>query len=174
MVISRFEVYLVNLDPTVGSEIRKTRPCLVVSPDEVNHTIRTVIIAPMTTKGQTYPTRIPCRFKGKDGQVVLDQIRTVDQSRLIAKLGRVGSAVLPLLPCWTCSRKCSNHRWTASLSRANTDVGAFSWRIPFSRRPSFERAKENPIRWRRERSALAKRSTRDGDRRHQGRFETIK
>ena len=66
MVINRFEVYLVNLDPTVGSEIRKTRPCLVVSPDEINHTIRSVIIAPMTTKGQTYPTRIPCRFKGKD------------------------------------------------------------------------------------------------------------
>jgi mRNA interferase MazF len=101
MVINRFEVYLVNLDPTVGSEIRKTRPCLVVSPDEINHTTRTVIIAPMTTKGQTYPTRIPCRFKGKDGQVVLDQIRTVDQSRLVAKLGRIGggtaTAVLDLL-----------------------------------------------------------------------------
>jgi len=91
MAINRFEVYLVNLDPTVGSEIRKTRPCLVVSPDEINHTIRTVIIAPMTTKGQAYPTRIPCRFKGKDGQVVLDQIRTVDRSRLITKLGRIGA-----------------------------------------------------------------------------------
>jgi mRNA interferase MazF len=101
MAINRFEVYLVNLDPTLGSEIRKTRPCLVVSPDEINHTIRTVIIAPMTTKGQAYPTRVRCRFKGKDGQVVLDRIRTVDRSRLITKLGRIGggtaAAVLDVL-----------------------------------------------------------------------------
>src|SRR5205809_7834666 len=89
MVINRFEVYLVNLDPTAGSEIRKTRPCLVVSPDEMNHHTRTVILAPMTTKGQSYPTRVACRFKGKDGQVVLDQIRTVDHVRLIKKLGRI-------------------------------------------------------------------------------------
>jgi mRNA interferase MazF len=97
MAINRFEIYLVNFGPAVGSEIRKTRPCLVVSPDDINHTIRTVIIAPLTTKGQTtkghaYPTRIPCRFKGKNGRVVLDQIRTVDRSRLIAKLGRIGGA----------------------------------------------------------------------------------
>jgi mRNA interferase MazF len=101
MAINRFEVYLVNLDPTVGSEIRKTRPCLVVSPDEINHTIRTMIIAPMTTKGQAYPTRVPCRFQGKGGQVVLDQIHTVDRSRLITKLGRIGgrtaTAVLDVL-----------------------------------------------------------------------------
>ena len=89
MAINRFEVYLINLDPTVGSEIKKTRPCLIVSPDEINHNIHTAIVAPMTTKGQSYPTRVPCRFKGKDGQVVLDQIRTVDQSRLIKKLGRI-------------------------------------------------------------------------------------
>ena len=89
MAINRFEVYLVNLDPTVGSEIKKTRPCLVVSPDEMNHNIRTVIIAPMTTRGKIYPTRVACRFKGKKGHIVLDQIRTVDQSRLIKKLGRV-------------------------------------------------------------------------------------
>jgi mRNA interferase MazF len=89
MAISRFEVYLVNLDPSVGSEIRKKRPCLVVSPDEINHAIRTVIVAPMTTKGRDYPTRVPCRFKGKHGQVVLDQIRTVDRARLIRKLGRM-------------------------------------------------------------------------------------
>jgi len=88
MAINRFEVYLVNLDPTVGSEIQKTRPCLVVSPDEINHTIRTVIVAPMTTKGQPYPTRVSCRFQGKKGQVVLDQIRAVDRSRLVTKLGR--------------------------------------------------------------------------------------
>jgi mRNA interferase MazF len=89
MAINRFDVYLVNLDPTVGSEIQKTRPCLVISPDEINHYIRTVIIAPLTTKGKPYPTRVPCRFKGKDGQVVLDQIRTVDQSRLVKKLGKI-------------------------------------------------------------------------------------
>jgi mRNA interferase MazF len=89
MAINRFEVYLVNLDPTVGHEIKKTRPCLVVSPDEINHNTRTVIVAPMTTKGQPYPTRVSCRFKGKDGQVVLDQIRAVDGLRLITKLGRI-------------------------------------------------------------------------------------
>jgi mRNA interferase MazF len=91
MVINRFEVHLVNIDPTVGSEIRKTRPCLVVSPDEMNHNIRTVIVAPMTTRGQAYPSRVPCRFKGKNGQVVLDQIRTVDRTRLVKKLGRLDS-----------------------------------------------------------------------------------
>ena len=93
MVINRFEVYLVNLDPTVGSEIRKRRPCLIVSPDEMNHCIRTALVAPMTTKGQTYPTRVVCRFQGKEGQVVLDQIRTVDRSRLIRKLGRIDPKV---------------------------------------------------------------------------------
>jgi len=89
MVINRFEVYLVNLDPTVGSEIKKTRPCLVVSPNEINHNIRIVIIAPLTTKGQPYPSRTPCRFKGKAGQVVLDQLRTVDRIRLVRRLGRL-------------------------------------------------------------------------------------
>jgi mRNA interferase MazF len=89
MAVNRFDVYLINLDPTVGSENKKTRPCLVVSPDEINHNIRTVIIAPLTTKGQSYPTRVSCRFKGKGGQVVLDQIRAVDRSRLIRKLGRI-------------------------------------------------------------------------------------
>jgi len=90
-VISRFEVYLCALDPTVGREIRKTRPCLIVSPDEMNHHIRTAIVAPMTTKGRSYPTRVPCKFGGKAGQVVLDQIRTVDQSRLVRQLGRIDS-----------------------------------------------------------------------------------
>jgi mRNA interferase MazF len=89
MAVNRFEVYLVNLDPTVGSEIKKTRPCLVISPDEMNHRIRTVIVAPMTTQGQSYPTRVACRFQGKSGQVVLDQIRTVDRARLVRKLGRL-------------------------------------------------------------------------------------
>jgi mRNA interferase MazF len=92
MVINRFDIHLVNLDPTVGSEIRKTRPCLVVSPDEMNHRIRTVIVAPLTTAGQNYPTRVPCRFKAKKGQIVLDQIRTVDQARLLKKLGTLDPA----------------------------------------------------------------------------------
>ena len=92
MVVKRFDVYLVNLDPTAGSEIQKTRPCLVISPDEMNRWIRTVIVAPMTTKGQSYPTRVSCEFQGKDGQVVLDQIRTVDKSRLLQKLGRIDKA----------------------------------------------------------------------------------
>jgi mRNA interferase MazF len=101
VAVNRFEVYFVSLDPTVGSEIRKTRPCLVVSPDEMNHHIRTVIVAPMTTKGRPYPTRVRCRFGGKTGQVVLDQIRAVDQARLVRRLGhidpRARSAVLAVL-----------------------------------------------------------------------------
>ncbi|MBP7865167.1 MAG: type II toxin-antitoxin system PemK/MazF family toxin [Acidobacteria bacterium] len=92
MDVRRFDVFLVVLDPTVGSEITKTRPCLVVSPDEMNLHIRTVIIAPMTTKGRPYPSRVDCLFDGKEGQVVLDQIRTVDQSRLVRKLGRLDPA----------------------------------------------------------------------------------
>ena len=91
-VVTRFEVYLVNLDPTVGSEIRKTRPCVIISPDEMNGYIRTVIVAPMTTKGRPYPTRVDCRFDGKDGQVVLDQIRTVDKARLVKRLGKLSGA----------------------------------------------------------------------------------
>ncbi|MCH8840381.1 MAG: type II toxin-antitoxin system PemK/MazF family toxin [Planctomycetes bacterium] len=89
MEINCFDVYLVNLDPTIGREIRKTRPCLVVSPDEMNHNIRTVIVAPMTTKGRPYPTRVTCRFQGKQEQVVLDQLRTVDRARLVKRLGRL-------------------------------------------------------------------------------------
>jgi mRNA interferase MazF len=92
MVVKRFEVYLVNLDPTLGSEIQKTRPCLIVSPDEMNHHISTVIVAPMTTKGRQYPTRVRCRFQGKDGYVVLDQIRTVDKIRLLRKLGNISAS----------------------------------------------------------------------------------
>ena len=89
MAVNRFEVYLINLDPTIGSEIKKTRPCLVISPDEMNHNIRTVIVVPMTTKGRNYPTRVSCRFKGKSGQIVLDQVRTIDKARLVKKLGRL-------------------------------------------------------------------------------------
>lgn len=89
MVVSRFEVYLVRLDPTEGHEIRKTRPCLVISPDEMNQNISTVIVAPMTTKGRAYPTRVPVRFRRKTGQIVLDQIRTVDKTRLVQRLGKI-------------------------------------------------------------------------------------
>lgn len=89
MAVKRFDVYLVNLDPTVGKEIKKTRPCLVVSPDEMNRFIATVIVAPMTTKARLYPTRVSCHFHGKSGQIVLDQLRTVDKVRLVKKLGQI-------------------------------------------------------------------------------------
>jgi mRNA interferase MazF len=89
MVIKRFDVYRINLDPTIGSEIQKNRPCLIISPDEMNRFIRTVIVAPMTTKGKSYPTRVTCKFQGKQGQIVLDQIRTVDKSRLVQRLGKI-------------------------------------------------------------------------------------
>lgn len=89
MVVNRFDVYLINLDPTIGSEIQKTRPCLIISPDEMNRHIRTIIVAPMTTAGKDYPTRVTCKFKKKKGQIVLDQIRTIDKTRLIKKLGTI-------------------------------------------------------------------------------------
>lgn len=89
MVVKRFAVYLVNLDPTVGAEIQKTRPYVVVSPDEMNRHIATVMIAPMTTQGKAYPTRVGCRFEGKSGLIVLDQLRTVDKTRLVKQLGEL-------------------------------------------------------------------------------------
>lgn len=85
--MKRFDVWLINLDPTIGKEIKKTRPCLIISPDEMNDFISTVIVAPMTTKIRNYPSRITCLFQDNKGQIVLDQIRTVDKSRLIKKLG---------------------------------------------------------------------------------------
>ena len=91
-MVARFEVYLINLDPTVGHEIKKTRPCLVISPNEMNRDIGTVIIAPMTTKDRAYPTRVAVRFQGKDGQIVLDQIRTVDNVRLVRRLGVISKS----------------------------------------------------------------------------------
>ena len=87
--VVRFRVYLVTLDPTRGSEIRKTRPCVVISPDEMNRHIRTVIVAPLTTASRPYPTRVAVCFLGKAGQIVLDQIRTVDKSRLVKDLGGI-------------------------------------------------------------------------------------
>ena len=89
MEVNRFDVFLVSLDPTIGHEIKKTRPCTVISPNEMNHHIGAVIIAPMTTKGRDYPTRVQCTFQGVEGQIVLDQIRTVDKARLVKKLGRL-------------------------------------------------------------------------------------
>jgi len=88
-VVRRFDVYLVALDPTLGSEMQKTRPCLVVSPDEMNRHIATVIVAPMTTQGRPYPSRVACQFEGREGQIVLDQLRTVDKARLIKFLGSI-------------------------------------------------------------------------------------
>lgn len=90
--VQRFEVHLFSLDPVKGSEIRKTHPCLIISPDEMNKHIRTVIIAPMTSTIKNYPTRITTTFQGKKGQIVLDQIRTVDKSRLIKNLGSISKA----------------------------------------------------------------------------------
>lgn len=92
MEVNRFDVFLVALDPTIGHEIKKTRPCAVISPDEMNHNIGTIIVAPMTTKGRHYPTRVDCTFHGVEGQVVLDQIRTVDKGRLVKKLGQLSQA----------------------------------------------------------------------------------
>jgi mRNA interferase MazF len=91
LVARRFEVYLVNLDPTVGHEMKKLRPGVVVSPDEMNRHVQTVIIAPMTTKGRPYPTRVACTFQGKRGQIVLEQIRAMDRIRLVKRLGKLTS-----------------------------------------------------------------------------------
>jgi len=101
MEVNRFDIFLVSLDPTRGHEIKKTRPCAIISPDEMNHNIGTVIIAPMTTAGRRYPTRVDCTFQGREGHVVLDQIRTVDKGRLVKKLGHLspvtGARILEIL-----------------------------------------------------------------------------
>ena len=101
MVASRFEVFLIALDPTIGHEMKKTRPCVVVSPDDMNQYLRTVIVAPMTRRGRDYPSRVACRFQGRSGEIALDQIRTVDGSRLVKRLGRISAptqvAVLQIL-----------------------------------------------------------------------------
>lgn len=89
MEISQCHIYLVNLDPTVGHEIKKTRPCLVISPNEMNRHLKTVMIAPLTTKSHEYPSRVALRFEGKQAWIVLDQIRTVDRERLIKELGKL-------------------------------------------------------------------------------------
>ena len=92
VAVRRFDVFLVSLDPTVGAEIQKTRPCVVVSPDEMNLHLSTVIVAPLTSKGNDYPSRVRLAFQGKRGQVVLDQIRTVDKARLVKRLGSLTDA----------------------------------------------------------------------------------
>ena len=89
MSVEQYSVWLVNLDPTVGSEIRKTRPALVISPDEMNEVLKTVIVAPMTTKIRGWPTRVKISFQGKEGEIALDQIRTIDKRRLVKQLGKI-------------------------------------------------------------------------------------
>jgi len=89
MEIGQYEVFLINLNPTIGHEIKKTRPCVVISPNEMNRNIQTIVIAPMTTKSHDYPTRVKVKFQSKNGWIVLDQIRTVDKRRLVKKLGRI-------------------------------------------------------------------------------------
>lgn len=89
MVIRQYDVFLINLDPTIGHEIKKSRPCVVISPDEMNAHLATIIIAPLTSKSHDYPTRIPLKFQRKNGWIVLDQIRTVDKIRLIKRLGHI-------------------------------------------------------------------------------------
>jgi mRNA interferase MazF len=94
MEINQYTVYLINLDPTVGHEIQKTRPCLVISPDEMNHNISTVIIAPMTTKSREYPSRVSLKFQGKKAHIVLDQIRTIDKSRITKKIEKISPDII--------------------------------------------------------------------------------
>jgi mRNA interferase MazF len=91
LVMKKFEVYLVNLDPTIGKEIKKIRPAVIVSPDEMNETLSTIIIAPMTTTIRAWPTRVKIKFQGKEGEVALDQIRTIDEERIVKKLGKVSA-----------------------------------------------------------------------------------
>ena len=92
--VSRGEVHLIELDPTRGSQIRKTRPCLIVSPDELNHHLQTVVVAPMTTGGHAYPWRVPCRVRNRPGFVATDQLRTIDRERLVRRLGRLNPGSL--------------------------------------------------------------------------------
>jgi mRNA interferase MazF len=89
MEIKQYQIVLVNLDPTIGSEIKKTRPCVVISPDEMNKFLRTIVIAPMTTSSKKYPTRVEVKHDNKFGWIVLDQIRTIDKQRIIKELGRL-------------------------------------------------------------------------------------
>jgi len=91
-VIKQYDIYLINLNPSIGHEIRKIRPCIIVSPDEMNNFISTVIIAPLTTKSHSYPTRIPIEVQGKEGWIVLDQIKAIDKQRIIKKIGSLNKS----------------------------------------------------------------------------------
>lgn len=93
-MVAQYDVYLINLDPTIGSEIKKTRPCVVISPDEMNRHLATVIIAPLTTKSHSYPSRIEISFQKKTAWIVLDQIRTVDKRRLVKRLGTIDESAI--------------------------------------------------------------------------------
>ena len=90
--MEQYSICLINLDPTIGHEIKKTRPCVIISPDEMNQHIATIIVVPMTTKAHAYPSRVPLTFQGKKGWIVLDQIRAVDKGRLIKKIGKLNSS----------------------------------------------------------------------------------
>ncbi|MBI5568447.1 MAG: type II toxin-antitoxin system PemK/MazF family toxin [Desulfomonile tiedjei] len=92
--VRRGDVFLVSLDPTRGDEIRKTRPCVIISPDELNAHLRTFIVAPLTTGGHPYPFRVSCKFDGRVGHVVLDQIRTVDRERLVRRMGSLSTSTV--------------------------------------------------------------------------------
>lgn len=94
MVIKQYEIYLLNLDPTIGSEMKKTRPCVIISPDEINNYLNNVIIAPLTSTIKNYPSRVKIEFEGKVGEIVLDQIKTIDKSRIIKKMGKVEKPVI--------------------------------------------------------------------------------
>jgi len=94
MVIKQYEIFLISLDPTIGHEIKKVRPCVVISPNEMNNNISTIIIAPMTTRSNSYPTRIPIKFEGKKGWVVLDQLRALDKKRFLKKLGKLNKEII--------------------------------------------------------------------------------
>jgi mRNA interferase MazF len=149
MVIKRFEVHLVNLHPTLGSKIAKTRPCLVISPDEMHKHIATVTVAPLTSQGRNYPSRVSCKFVGIPGQIVLDQIRTVDKSRLVKLLGKISPSeqkqvlavlmeMFTLRHSLTRSLKMNTnldpiHAWLIQPDAANPSVRYFALRDPLDR-----------------------------------------
>lgn len=92
MIINQYEIVLVNLDPTIGGEIQKTRPCLVISPNELNHNLRTITIAPLTSTGKKYPTRVLISHNSRESWVVIDQIRTIDKARVIRQFGKINAS----------------------------------------------------------------------------------
>ena len=97
MELDQYDVVLVNLDPTVGSEIRKTRPCVVISPEELNRNLNTVVVAPMTTSLRNYPTRVNIKFKEKKGKIAVDQIRTIDKKRIVKIIGKISTIEIKML-----------------------------------------------------------------------------